>query len=93
MTKQERVTYEACMGLKCMCLGLCGVSLKVEEDQELNMVFTAVTQISAKRHFWKCELKSWCLRLGLMFRVENQSLKGEYDLRTPYLRTCTRECT
>ena len=59
------------MGLKCMCLGLCAISLKVEEDQELNMVFTAVTQISAKRHFWKYELKSCYLRLGLIFRVEN----------------------
>ena len=40
------------------------MSLKVEEDQELNMVFTAVTQISAKRYFWRCELKSCVLDLG-----------------------------
>jgi hypothetical protein len=31
------------MGLRWKCLDFYGVSLKVEEDQELNMVFTAVT--------------------------------------------------
>ena len=45
------------------------MNLKVEEDQELNVVFTAVTQIFAKRHFWGCKLKSWCLRPGLVFGV------------------------
>jgi hypothetical protein len=35
-------------GLKCMCLGFHGMSLKVEEGQGLNIVFTAVARISAK---------------------------------------------
>ena len=39
----ESQSYEACMGLKWKCLGFYGVSLKVEEDQELNMMFTDVT--------------------------------------------------
>ena len=44
----ENQSYEACMGLKWTCLGFCGMSLKVEEDRELNTMFTATTQISAK---------------------------------------------
>jgi hypothetical protein len=68
------------------------VSLKVEEDLELNIAFTTVARISAKRHFWKYKLRSWCLRLGLMFRVKNQSFKVEDDLRTLCLRKYTREC-
>ena len=72
LTKWERVNLmKHAWGLKWKCLGFYGVSLKVEEDQELNMVFTAATQISVKRHFWRCEFKSWYLRLGLMFRVKN----------------------
>jgi hypothetical protein len=51
-------------GLEWKCLGFYGVSLEVEGDQELNMVFTAITQISVKRHFWRCELKSCVLDLG-----------------------------
>ena len=35
------------------CLGFYGVSLKVEEGQELNMMLTAVAQISVRRHFWR----------------------------------------
>ena len=65
MTKQERVNpMKHAWGLEWKCLGFYGVSLKVEGDQELNMVFIAITQISAKRHFWRCELKSCVLDLG-----------------------------
>jgi hypothetical protein len=52
------------MGLKHKRLGFYGVSFKIEKDQELNMMFIAVTQISANRHFWRCELKSCVLGLG-----------------------------
>ena len=44
----ESQSYEACMGLKWNFLGFCGVNLKVEEDQKLNIVFTTITQISTK---------------------------------------------
>ena len=44
----ESQSYEACMGLKWKCLGFYGMSLKVGGDLELNIMFTAVTQISAK---------------------------------------------
>ena len=67
------------------------MSLKIEEDRELNIVFTAVTRISSKRHFWRYELRSWCLRLGLVFKVKDKSFKVEDDLRTLYLRKYTRE--
>jgi hypothetical protein len=67
------------------------VSLKVEENRELNIVFTAVTRVSAKCHFWRYELRSWRLRLGLVCRVEDQSFKVKDDLRTLYLRKYTRE--
>ena len=69
------------------------MSLKVEENQELNILFTTVTRISAKCHFWRYELRSWYLRLGLEFKVEDQSFKVEDDLRTLYLRKYTRECS
>jgi hypothetical protein len=69
------------------------VSLKVEKDRELNITFIAVTRISARRHFWRYELRSWCLRLGLVFRVKNQSFKVEDDLKTLCLRKYTRECS
>ena len=69
------------------------VSLKVEEDRELNIAFTVVTQIFAKRHFWRYALRSWCLRLGLVFMVKDQSFKVEDDLRTLYLRKYTKECS
>jgi hypothetical protein len=61
------------------------MSLKVEVGRELNIAFTTVTHISAKRHFWKYELRSWFLRLGLVFKAEEQSFKVEDDL--------TRECS
>ena len=54
----ESQSYEACMGLKWKCLGFYDMSLKVEEDRELNIVFTAVTQISAMRHFLEYKLRS-----------------------------------
>ena len=69
------------------------MSLKVEEDRELNIAFTTVTRIFAERHFWRYELRSWCLRLGLVFRVKNQSFKVEDDLKTLCLRKYTRECS
>ena len=69
------------------------MNLKVEEDQELIIAFTAVTWISAKRHFWRNELRSWCLVLGLVFRVEYKSFMVEDDLRTLCLRKYTKECT
>ena len=87
----ESQSYKACMGVKWKCLGFYWVSLKIEEDPELNIVFTAVTQIFAKWHFLRYELRSWCLRLGLVFRVEDQSFKVKNDLRTLYLRKYTRE--
>jgi hypothetical protein len=40
LTKRERTNL---MEHAWKCLGFYGVSLKVEEDQELNMMFTAVT--------------------------------------------------
>ena len=67
--------------------------LKVEEDRELNIPFTVVTQIFAKRNFWRYALRSWCLRLGLVFMVKDQSFKVEDDLRTLYLRKYTKECS
>ena len=52
LTKWERVNpmKHACM-MKWECLGFWGVSLKVEEDHELNVVSMAVTRISAMRRF------------------------------------------
>ncbi len=61
------------------------VSLKVEEDHELNIVFVVVTRIFAKRHFWGYKLGLWCFGFGLVFRVRDQSFKVE-DLRTLCLR-------
>ena len=58
------------------------MSLKVEEDRELNIAFTAITHKSANRHFWRYELRSWCFGHGLVFRVEDQSFKIEDDLGT-----------
>jgi hypothetical protein len=69
------------------------VSLKVEEDHELNIVSMAVTQIFAMRHFWRYELRSWCIGLRLLFRVKDQSFKVEDNLRTLCLRRSTRECS
>ena len=56
------------------------MSLKVEEDHELNIVFTDVTRISARRHFWGYKLTSWCFGLRLVCRVKYQSFKVEEDL-------------
>ena len=63
------------------------VSLKVEEDHELNIVFVVVTWIFARRHFWGYKLGPWCFGFGfgLVFRVRDQSFKVE-DLRTICLR-------
>ena len=69
------------------------MSLKVEEDQDINIVFTVVTRISARRHFWTYELRSWCFEFELVFRVKDQSFKDEDDLRTLCLRKHTRGCS
>ena len=47
------------------------MSLKVEEDHELNIVSMAVSRISTKRDFWGYKLRSWCLGFGLVFRVKD----------------------
>jgi hypothetical protein len=47
------------------------VSLKVEEDHELNIVYMAITRISTKKHFWGYKLRSWCLGFGLVFKVKD----------------------
>ena len=62
------------------------VSLKVEEDHELNIVFVVVTWISTRRHFWRYKLRSWCFGFGLVFSVRDQSFKVKDDLRTLCLR-------
>ena len=69
------------------------MSLKVEEDHELNIVSMAVTWIFAMRYFWRYELRSWCIGFGLLFRVKDQSFKVEDNLRTLCLRRSTRECS
>ena len=69
------------------------MSLKVEEDQELNIVLTVVTRIFASRHFWGYKLRSWCFGFGLVFRVKDQNFKVEDDLRTLCLRKSTKECS
>ncbi len=69
------------------------MSLKVEEDHELNIVFIDVTRISARRNFWGYKLTSWCFGLGLVCRVKYQSFKVEDDLRTLCLRRSIRECS
>ena len=69
------------------------MSLKVEEDQELNMVFTVVTRIFASRHFWGYKLRPWCFGFGLVFRVRDKSFKVEDDLKTLYLIKSTKECS
>ena len=71
------------MGLKCMCLGSCGVSLKVEEGRELNIVFTAVTQISAKRHFWKWGSNHGVFGIGQCLGFRNRVLRLRMTLE-PY---------
>ena len=46
------------------------VSLKVEEDHELNIVSMAVSRISTKRHFWGYKLRSWYLGFWLCLELK-----------------------
>ena len=71
------------MGLKGKCLGFYSVSLKVEEDQELNIVFTAVTQISAKRHFWRWGSNHGVFGIGQCLGFRNRVLRLRMTLE-PY---------
>ena len=50
------------------------------------MLIVVVTRIPAKKHFWGYKLKSWYFGLELVFRVRDQSLKVEDDLRALCLR-------
>ena len=50
------------------------------------MLIVVVTRVSARRHFWGYKLKSWYFGFELVFRVRDQSLKVEDDLRALCLR-------
>ena len=50
------------------------------------MLIVVVTRISARRHFWGYKLKSWYFEFELVFRIRDQSLKVEDDLRALCLR-------
>ena len=50
------------------------------------MLIVVVTRVSARRHFWGYKLKSWYFGFELVFRVRDQSLKVEDDLRALCVR-------
>ena len=50
------------------------------------MLIVVATRISTRMHFWGYKLKSWYFGFELVFRVRDQSLKVEDDLRAFCLR-------